>query len=73
MILPVLTQLAEEMAGKAKIGKVDIASQMPLANRYRVRSLPTLLIFTNGEVRDQFVGSNITKDQLRAKLEAVMG
>ena len=69
---PVLSQLAEEMAGKAKIGKVDIGSQMPLANRYGVRALPNLLFFKNGEVKDQFVGANITKDQMRAKLEALM-
>jgi thioredoxin 1 len=68
---PVLEQLAGEMAGKAKIGKVDIGSQMPLANRYGVRALPNLLFFKNGEIKDQFVGADITKDQMRAKLEAL--
>jgi hypothetical protein len=46
---------------------------MPLADRYRVRALPTLLIFKHGEVREQLVGADFTKDQLRAKLEALLG
>ena len=71
-IAPLLDQLAGEMAGIAKIGKVEVGSQMPIAVRYGVKALPTLLIFKNGEVKDQFIGANITKDQLRAKLEALM-
>ena len=67
-----LDQLAEEMSGTAKIGKVDTGSHMPIANRYGVRALPTLLFFKNGEVREQLVGANITKAQLRAKLEALV-
>lgn len=71
-LTPLLDQLAGEMAGIAKIGKVNVGSQMPIAVRYGVKALPTLLFFKNGEVKDQFIGANITKDQLRAKLEALM-
>jgi thioredoxin 1 len=70
-IAPLLDQLAEEMAGIAKIGKVDVGSQMPIAVRYGIRSVPNLLFFKNGEVKDQFIGSEISKEQIWAKLEAL--
>lgn len=71
-IIPLLDQLAIEMAGIAKIGKVDVGSQMPIAVRYGIRSVPNLLFLKNGEVKDQFIGSDITKEQIRAKLEAMV-
>lgn len=70
-IAPLLDQLAGEMAGIAKIAKVDVGSQMPIAVRYGIRSVPNLLFFKNGEVKDQFIGSEISKEQIRAKLEAL--
>lgn len=71
-IAPLLDQLAVEMADIAKIGKVNVGSQMPIAVRYGIRSVPNLLFFKNGEVKDQFIGSEISKEQMRAKLEALM-
>lgn len=71
-LVPVLDQLAGEVSGKAKIFKMDAFANMKLAAGYGVRSVPNLLFFKNGEVKDQFIGANITKDQLRAKLEALM-
>ncbi len=71
-IAPLLDQLAVEMVDIAKIGKVNVGSQMPIAVRYGIRSLPNLLFFKNGEVKDQFIGSEISKEQIRAKLEALM-
>ena len=71
-LVPVLDQLTLDVAGKAKVAKIDAFANTALAVRYGVRSVPNLLFFKNGEVKDQFVGANITKDQLRAKLEALM-
>ena len=51
---------------------MDAFANMKLAAGYGVRSVPNLLFFKNGEVKDQFIGANITKDQLRAKLEALV-
>jgi thioredoxin 1 len=67
-IAPLLEQLTEEMAGKAKVGKVNVQDHMKLAVPYGVRALPTLLFFKNGEVKEQFIGANITKEQLRGIL-----
>jgi thioredoxin 1 len=71
-LLPVLGQLAEDLAGRAKIVKMDAFANMSLASGFGVRSVPNLLFFKNGEVKDQFVGANITRDQLKARLEALM-
>lgn len=71
-LAPLLDQLAGEMAGIAKIGKVDVGSQMPIAVRYGIRSVPNLLFFKNGEVKDQFIGSDISQEQIRARLKALV-
>lgn len=57
MIAPVLDQMAEEYDGKLKIGKLDVDSQADLAARYNVVSIPTLLLFKDGEVADQQIGA----------------
>jgi thioredoxin 1 len=72
MIAPILDQLSDEMEGQAKIAKVNVDDARNLAVEYNVRSIPLLLFFKNGEVKDQIVGANITKDQLKAKLLALV-
>jgi thioredoxin 1 len=71
VLAPVLDQLADEVAGWAKVAKMDAMAHLPVSTRYGVRSVPNLLFFKNGEVKEQFVGANITKTQLREKLEAL--
>jgi thioredoxin 1 len=65
---PVVDELAGEYEGKAKIGKVDVDNNQ-IATEYGVRSIPTLLIFKNGEVVDQIVGA-VPKTQLKKQLDA---
>ena len=71
MIGPVIDQLASEVEGAAKVGKVNVDDARELAVKYGVRSIPLLLFFKNGEVKDQIVGASVTKDQLKAKLQAL--
>jgi thioredoxin 1 len=71
MILPVLEQVATELEGKAKVGKLNVDDARDLAVKYNVRSIPLLLFFKNGEVKDQIVGASATKEQLKAKLLAL--
>jgi thioredoxin 1 len=71
-IAPLLEQLAEEMAGTAKVGKVNVQDHLKLAVPYGVRALPTLLFFKNGEVKEQIIGANVTKEQLRGVLAGLM-
>ena len=71
MIGPVIDQVATELDGLAKVGKVNVDDARELAVKYNVRSIPLLLFFKNGEVKDQIVGASVTKDQLKAKLQAL--
>jgi thioredoxin 1 len=71
MIGPVIDQVATDLEGVAKVGKVNVDEARELAVKYNVRSIPLLLFFKNGEVKDQIVGASVTKDQLKAKLQAL--
>ncbi len=56
MLAPVLEGLASEMEGKAKFIKVDIDQSLELANQFQISSVPTMVIFKNGEKVNQLVG-----------------
>ena len=57
MIAPVLDQLAAESAGRYKIAKLNVDDNQRTAAQFNIRSIPTLLIFRNGELVDQIVGA----------------
>ncbi|KAB2642379.1 MAG: thioredoxin [Verrucomicrobia bacterium] len=71
MLGPVLDQVASELEGQAVVGKLNVDDATELAVKYNVRSIPLLLFFKNGEVKDQILGANVTKEQLKAKLLAL--
>jgi len=71
MLGPIIDQLATELGSQAKVGKLNVDDARELAGKYNVRSIPFLLFFKNGVVKDQVVGANVTKDQLKAKLLAL--
>ena len=56
MLAPALEQLAGEYAGKIKVTKVNSDEEPELANRFGIRSLPTVKLFRNGQVMDEFSG-----------------
>ena len=56
MIGPVISEIAEEYAGKVKVGKINVDEQMSLAMEYQVASIPTLIVFKNGQVAKRTVG-----------------
>lgn len=66
-IAPVLEELAAEYEGKVKIGKLDVDVNTETATAFGIRSIPTLVMFKNGEAVDQVVGG-----QAKAKLAEVI-
>ena len=72
MIAPVVEELATENAGAIKVAKVNIDDSPNTAATYGVSSIPTIMIFKDGEVADRFVGVQPKKrlqdavDQLKA-------
>jgi thioredoxin 1 len=71
MIAPFLEQIAGEYEGKAMVCKVDVDQNHALAQKYNVRSIPTLLFFKGGEVKEQVVGA-LPKDQIAARLAKLL-
>lgn len=67
MIAPTIEQLAEEMAGQAKVCKLNVDEATGLAARYSVTSIPTLIIFKDGQIVDRYVGAQ-SKERLRDAL-----
>lgn len=57
MITPFVEQLADEFAGQAKVGKVDVDENPDLAAKYGVNGVPTLLVIKDGKVVDKTVGA----------------
>ncbi|AHM63412.1 thioredoxin [Flammeovirgaceae bacterium 311] len=71
MIGPVVEELAGDYEGKAVIGKVDVDSNPEVSAKFGIRSIPTLLVFKNGQVVDKQVGA-VSKNILAQKLDAQM-
>jgi thioredoxin 1 len=65
---PTLEKVAEETADKMKVMKLNIDENPQLASRYRVMSIPTMLLFVNGAVMEQIVGL-VSKDKVMAKVQ----
>jgi thioredoxin 1 len=68
MIAPVLDELDSEIGDKVKIVKLDVDDNQETAAKYGVMSIPTLLVFKNGEVVDKVVGFQ-PKEALAGVLE----
>ena len=67
MLAPIIAQLAEEYQGKCKIGKCNIDDDITLAQKFRVMSVPTIIIFKNGEAVTTSVGV-VSKNDLADKI-----
>ena len=71
MIGPVVDEIAVEKTGVAKVAKVNVDDNPELARRFKVQSIPLLLFFKDGEVKDQQLGA-APKKTLLNKLEALI-
>jgi thioredoxin 1 len=68
MIAPAVAALAEEYAGRIKVGKLNVDESGEVAERYGIRSIPTLLVFRAGQVADQRVGA-LPRSELSALVQ----
>ena len=57
MLAPVLEEIATEQAARVKVAKINVDANPGLAARYQIQSIPTLLYFAGGDVRDKSVGA----------------
>ncbi len=71
MVAPILDKLAEEFDGRIKITKLNVDENRNTAAQYGIRSIPTMLIFKDGQIGDQIVGA-LPEGKLRQRLEAVL-
>jgi thioredoxin 1 len=62
MLSPILDELAQEYEGRVRIGKVNIDEHQELAAEFGIRSIPTLLLFQQGQVAEQLVGLRSKRD-----------
>jgi thioredoxin 1 len=56
MVGPTIEELAKEYKGRAKVGKVNVDQNPGIAEKYGIRGIPTLILFSKGEVAEQLVG-----------------
>jgi thioredoxin 1 len=71
MVAPILEDLTQEYAGKLTIAKLDVDQNQQTAQRYRVMSIPTMIIFKQGKPITNIVGFK-PKDQLKKQLDAAL-
>jgi thioredoxin 1 len=71
-IAPLIDELAEENAGSVKIGKVDVDANREVAMKYQIQSIPTLIVFKNGEPVERVMGVQ-PKSRLQQALDSAKG
>ncbi len=68
MLAPVIAEIAEEYAGRAKVGKINVDEQPQLAAKFGIASIPTVMVFKNGKAAGTMVGLR-PKAQIEALLK----
>jgi len=71
MVSPIVSEIAQEYADKLKVGKLNTDEEPGVAVKYGIMSIPTLMIFKNGEVADQLIGAS-PKEYITQKLDEIL-
>jgi thioredoxin 1 len=71
VVAPIVEELAEEYAGRAVIGKMDVDQNKQVATQLGIQAIPTLLLVKGGQIADRIVGV-VDKNSLRARLDALL-
>ncbi len=72
MVAPIVEEIAQEYDGRVKVAKLDVDANQSTAMRYAVRSIPSILVFKNGQHVDTVVGV-VPKAHLVEKIEQHLG
>lgn len=70
LMAPVLNEVADELTGNAHVGKVNIEQYQSLASSYKIRSIPTMVLYKNGKEVNRFVGVKSKEFLLKQILNA---
>ena len=68
MLAPAVSEIAEEYAGRAKVGKINVDDQIELAMKFNITSIPTVMVFKNGNPAATSVGF-CAKEQLKEMIK----
>ena len=72
MLGPIVEEIADEYSGKIKVGKLNTEDSAEITGQYGVISIPTLIIFKNGQPVDQIIGA-VKKEEITKKLDGIIG
>jgi thioredoxin 1 len=72
MLGPIITEIAKDFKGKAKVGKLNVDENPAVAGKYGVMSIPTTIVFKDGEATETFVGVQ-SKEVFAQKLNSLLG
>lgn len=68
MMAPIVEELAEEFQSKVKFGKVNIEDNPEITRKFEIRSIPTFILFKDGEIVEQFTGS-MNKEEFESRID----
>jgi len=71
MVSPVIEELADDFAGRAVVGKVNVDDNRQVATQFQIQAIPSVLVFRNGEVVDRIVGAQ-PKERYQQAVEAAL-
>jgi len=67
MMAPIIEELAEDFQGKVKFAKMNIEDHQELTRKFEIRSIPTFILFQDGEIVEQFTGS-MNKEEFESRI-----
>ena len=71
MMAPIVEELAKKYDGKVKVGKCNIDEENGIAARYRIMSIPTMMVFKDGEIKETIVGA-VSQNELEDKIDKAL-
>ncbi len=73
MLTPTIEAVAQQFAGKFKVGKMDTDANRDTAMKFQISAIPTIILFKDGQVKKKFVGLTNKDDLARAMTELIAG